>query len=322
MSPRARVVVIVAVAAALAAALVVGAVRATTTDAGDRGAAAEPPRGAPPLLLDLAVRADPEAVALRRASALYSAGKRNAAASIFDRYDSIEAQVGSAVARWPSEALARLELLGQTHPRRGVVQLHLGFARAWSGRRNAEEAFRAAARVEPDTPYAVFAGNVLHPEYVRGVPIFAPTFGPPSAVSALPPARQLDALARGARTRSARAKILYGVALQRLGRQRSALRQYDAAVAAAPNDPEANVAAAVVRFDKAKPARAFARLGPLTRRFPEAVTVRFHLGLLLAWSGQVREATRQFELARAQAPRSPLGRQAAAFLREFEAAAK
>ena len=47
--------------------------------------------------------------------------------------------------------------------------------------------------------------------------------------------------------------------------------------------PDAQVAAAVVRFDKTRPVLAFSRLGPLTRRFPHASTVRFHLGLLLLW---------------------------------------
>jgi len=46
-------------------------------------------------------------------------------------------------------------------------------------------------------------------------------------------------------------------------------------------------------FDKARPAEAFSRLGPLSRDYPKSATVRFHLGLLLLWSGQVKEARRQ-----------------------------
>ena len=30
----------------------------------------------------------------------------------------------------------------------------------------------------------------------------------------------------------------------------------------------------------------FSRLGPLVKTFPRSQTVRFHLGLLLAWTGQ------------------------------------
>jgi predicted Zn-dependent protease len=86
-----------------------------------------------------------------------------------------------------------------------------------------------------------------------------------------------------------RAKLLYGVALQRLGRRVSAQRQFDAASRLAPADAEAQVAAAVIRFDKARPSAAFSRLGPLSRRFPRAQSVRFHLGLLLLWLARVEQ---------------------------------
>ncbi|HJU48828.1 MAG TPA: hypothetical protein VJ689_11870, partial [Gaiellaceae bacterium] len=88
----------------------------------------------------------------------------------------------------------------------------------------------------------------------------------------------------------------------------------------APRDAEAQVAAAVGRFDKARPAEAFSRLGPLTRRFPRAATVRFHLGLLLLWSGEVKEAKRQLQLAQSVEAESPLAREAARYLREIRAA--
>ena len=111
-----------------------------------------------------------------------------------------------------------------------------------------------------------------------------------------------------------RAKLLYGVALQRLERPVSAERQYAAAAALAPRDPDARVAAAVGLFDKDRPALAFSRLGPLVRTFPRAPTVRFHLGLLLLWSGQVKAAKTELRLARAEGPQTPLGREASAFL--------
>ena len=87
-----------------------------------------------------------------------------------------------------------------------------------------------------------------------------------------------------------------------------------------PADAEAQVAAAVARFDKAAPAKAFSRLGPLSERFPRAATVRFHLGLLLLWSGEVKEARRQLRLARAAQPGSPLAREAKRYLVELAAA--
>ena len=115
-------------------------------------------------------------------------------------------------------------------------------------------------------------------------------------------------------------RLFYGVALQRLGRQRSAERVYAEAARLAPNDPEARVAAAVGLFDKAQPARAFSRLGPLSRTFPKAATVRFHLGLLLLWSGQVKEARRQLRLVQTVEPGSPLAGVAKRYLDELRAA--
>ena len=77
-------------------------------------------------------------------------------------------------------------------------------------------------------------------------------------------------------------------------------------------------AAAVARFDKANPSAAFSRLGPLARRFPRAPTVRFHLGLLLLWMGQVDQAKAQLRQAKTIAPDDPLGREADRFLTRLE----
>jgi Flp pilus assembly protein TadD len=70
----------------------------------------------------------------------------------------------------------------------------------------------------------------------------------------------------------------------------------------------------VGQFDKGAPAAAFGRLGPLTRRFPREPTVRFHLGVLLLWTGRIETAERQFRLASRVKPRSPLAREAARYL--------
>jgi tetratricopeptide (TPR) repeat protein len=193
--------------------------------------------------------------------------------------------------------------------------LNLGIALYWTGRRReALSAWRAAKDAAPDTLSAVRADDFLHPRYNRGLPTFVPSFAPPAGLARLSPARQLAALARAP---GVHAKLLYGIALQRLGRPLSAERAFAAAAALAPNDPDAQVAAAVGRFDKDRPERAFSRLGPLTRRFPHASTVRFHLGLLLLWLGEVKEGTRQLRLARAAGPKTPLGREAALFLRKL-----
>ena len=65
---------------------------------------------------------------------------------------------------------------------------------------------------------------------------------------------------------------------------------------------------------KDAPQRAFSRLGPLARRFPRAPTVRFHLGLLLLWLGDVKDARVQLRRAAAEGPATPLGREAQRFL--------
>lgn len=314
VSPRARVASIVALAAAAAAALTVGLTVLTSGEGGEN-AALRPRPGSPPLALDLGVRIDREARELRRAARLYDRGRRSESARIFARFTSLESRVGLAFARWPDNSLRAVEGLVRTNARSALARLHLGFAYFWAGRgAEALAAWRAAARVEPDSASAVRADDLLHPNFPRGLPVFVPAFAAPPGLARLSPPRQLAALAAAARGRRPRAKLLYGIALQRLGRPFSARHQYGAAAALAPRDPEAQTAAAVGLFTKAEPVRAFARLGPLTRRFPRAPTVRFHLGLLLLWTGRVEEARRQLRQAVAADRNGRLGREAKRFL--------
>src|SRR3954470_23499229 len=187
MSSRSRVLSFVAVAALAAAAAVVFGVVATR---GHVPAAAKPHSGHPPLDLALGDRADAEAQALNKAQRLYAAKDYAQAATIFGRYRSLEAQVGSALAAWPSGTVERLQNLQSAHRRSSLVALHLGLAYYWE-RRNADalearraslaplhlgraccgerrragplEAWRAGSRQQPDTPSAVRAGDFLHP---------------------------------------------------------------------------------------------------------------------------------------------------------------
>lgn len=321
MNRRTRVFLIVAAAAVLAAGAAIGAALVL---GGDKERAGGPREGVPPLVLDLGVRTDAEAVALRRAERLYAAEQRREAAEIFARYDSPAAEIGAAFAGWPRGSLSRVERLAAAHPRDARVMLHVGFARFWSGRdQQAVAAWREAARVQPDSPSAGRAEDLLHPNFPRGRPLFVPSFGLPPSLSRLSAPRQVAALARRARGREVRAKLLYGVALQRLGRRVSAQRQYDAAARLAPADAEAQVAAAVVRFDKARPSAAFSRLGPLSRRFPRAQSVRFHLGLLLLWLARieqnaVEQGKTQLQRAQALGPSTSLGREANRLLDSLE----
>ena len=319
MSPFARVVAFTIAAAAAAVVLVVGVVALQTEPSGGVAPAPKARKGAPPLTLELGVRTDREAVALRRAARLYASGKRAAAGRSFARLDSVEARVGQAFATWPDGTVDRMNRLAGLHAQDAVVQLNLGVALFWAGLPGSEDAWRAAAASEPDSPYAVAAGNLLHPEYARGVPVFVARAALPAGLEGLSPPAQLDLLRRNA-AKDVDGKLLYGVALQRLGMQRSAERIFSEAAREAPDDAEAQVAAAVGRFDKARPADAFSRLGPLTRRFPDKATVRFHLGLLLLWSGEVKEARTQLVRATTVEPGSPLAREARKYLDELDKA--
>lgn len=281
----------IAVAAALGVAAGAALVERDGNDDGQQ-------RGVPPFVVDLGVRTDPEAQALRHAAAAYRSGERGRVRRILARRTSVQAQVGLALAAWPEGGTTRLEELVLAHPRSGAVFFHLGLARFWDGDRDgALEAWREARSRDPDSAYAIRAADLLFRNFPPGLPTFIPSFRPDSELSRLPPARQLAVLERRARGRSVRAKLLYGLALQRLERPVSARRQYAAAARLAPSNPEALVADAVGRFDKANPERAFSRLGPLSRRFPRAATVRFHLGLLLLWLGQLDGAKRQLRMA-------------------------
>ena len=314
VSPRTRVSVVVVAAAVVAAGAAIGI--SVLQSSGGKGAAATTPRkGLPPLALDLGVRTDPEAVALRRASTLYTDGHAAAAAKIFGRYGSTEAQVGSAFAGWPKDTLDRLQSLAAAHPDDAEILLNLGLARYWAGEDgNAVAAWRLAAAAGPDNASGVRANDLLHPSFPRGLPYVVTSYSPPASIARLSPTQQLAVLAHRAATGTYRDKLIYGIALQRLGHPLSAERQFTAAAALAPNDPEAQVAAAVGRFTKANPSLAFSKLGPLSQRFPHSPAVRFHLGLLLLWLGRLNDARAQLRLAVADGPHTELGKEAARFL--------
>jgi hypothetical protein len=51
--------------------------------------------------------------------------------------------------------------------------------------------------------------------------------------------------------------------------------------------------------------------------FPRAPTVRFHLGLLLLWMGQVRQGAAELRRVQAEAPGSALAREGNSLLRRL-----
>ena len=237
---------------------------------------------------------------------------------IFGRDASLEGQLGSAFASWPKGSLVKVERLAAANPGNAEALLNLGLARYWAGHdAGALSAWRRAAAAGPDSPSGVRAGDLLHPGFPRGLPYVVTSYRPPASVTRLAPPLQLLALQRRAATGTYQDKLVYGIALQRLGHPLSAERQFLAAAALAPNDPQAQVAAAVGRFTKAQPSLAFSKLGPLARRFPRSPTVRFHLGLLLLWLGELKQARQELRLAVADGPRTEFGREAARFLQSL-----
>jgi tetratricopeptide (TPR) repeat protein len=285
---------------------------------GDDGAPAPeaaPEGRPPPLQLDV-YASGPTADALRAAESAYDEGRLQAAARRFERIlvdhpGSVEAAVGAAVAAWPDDAVARLRSLAGEHEDNAVVLLHLGLALAATGETDAaREEWRAAVERDPDTPSAVRADSLLHPDMAPGLPFFLPTAEPTPRVGRLAPLEQLTALRRRAAGGPADDSLLLGSALQRLGMPISARSAFDQAVRRDPAGVEAQVAAAVGRFDKDDPSQAFSRLGPLARDHPRAAVVRFHLGLMLLWIRGVEEARRQLRQAIRAEPGSIYAREA------------
>lgn len=297
MSRRARVYVITALAAIAAAAATVGATM--LYDDPEHASAAR--EGAPPYLLEATLKRDDERRDLERAAQLLDRDEREEAGEIFARYDSPEARVGAAIARWPRASTRRLEALVRDHPRDAFVRLHLGLARFWEGDdREAAEEWEQAAKVDPDSHSAVRASDLLHPQFARGLPTFTPSFPITRADADRPDQKGL---------------IAKGVLFQRLGRPISARRAFErAARLPGPSRLDAQVGAAVARFDKANPSAAFSRLGPLSAQHPRSALVRFHLGLLLLWSGRLEPAREQLRKAAAAEPASRPAREANRFL--------
>lgn len=262
MNPRVRARLLVALVAAAAAAVAVASAIV-------QGRADHDPGEPPPLELSA------DSPALRAAEAAYERGDRRGARERFEAFlardpGSVEAAVGAAIAAWPDGTIERLRDLAREHRASGVVRLHLGLALFSAGKRDeALGEWREAEQRDPDTPAALRAEDLLHPDMAPGRPYFYP----------------------------ASDRLADGVALQRAGRPVSALRAFERALAAEPDSLEAQVAVAVARFDKDEPAQAFSRLGPLARDHPEAEIVRYHLGLLLLWIRALDEAEEQLSRA-------------------------
>ena len=318
MSGRARVLTSVGVVAVAVVAAVLGITLLQTRGESTvpAGAVTKPRPGYPKLELDFGVRGDAQARALARAQNLYNSGKPAAAAPIFARYGSLEAQLGSAFAAWKQGGLVAVQRLASSYPSSPLVQLHLGLADYWAGRNaDALAAWQQTARIGADSPYGVAAQDLLHPALrIPGLPPIVANVSLPMEDAGLPAARQFSLRRRDAARRDATAKLLYGLVLWNLRRPISAERQLAAAARLAPNDPLTRTAAAVGLYSKANPTRAFAQLGPLSGVFPRAAVVRLHLGLLLLWGGERKKAASQLRLAIADEPHTVYAKEARTLL--------
>ena len=261
MSPRARIYTLVSLSAVGAAAAVVGI---TVLTASHPPTPLGPRPGKPPFAADWTA---PRALT-----------------------QDVRAAVGS---------VRRLRALASEHPRSSFVPLNLGLALFWQrDDAGALAAWKQAKRLQPDTPSAVHAGDLLHPNSPNGLPRFVPSF-------------------TRAQTRVQRL-LVDGIGWQQRDRPLSAEREFSRAAELAPDDPDAQVAAAVGLYDKDRPAAAFSRLGPLVRRFPHAQTVRFHLGLLSIWLGDFAQARREFGLVIAENKKTNHAREARVLLTRLE----
>jgi hypothetical protein len=197
----------------------------------------------------------------------------------------------AAFAEGPKRAALTLESLAQERPADAVLQFNTAAALVCAGYpAEATRAFHLAKKAGRNTYYEVQSDLLLHPQFFgkAGYPPFEYTGHDPLLVQ--------------------------GQIQQRAYHQHSAERLWARDANLHPQSDEAQVAAAVGRFDMDNLSASFSRLGPLVRRFPRSQTVRFHLGLLLVWTGQGSQAVKELRLARSLGPRTRLGQDASRLL--------
>jgi tetratricopeptide (TPR) repeat protein len=316
------VIVIVSAAAVAAAGVAVGGalVQGSSTGGEVHGQTAtttadEKPEP-PALELALSDRDDREAGALRVAERLYETGRPDEARRRFEALlaanpDSIEAAVGAAITAWPTGTVERLEALVRATPASATAHLNLGLALVAGGElEEARREWHEAERVDPDSPVALRADDLLHPEMPPGRPQFVLSAKPPQGFGDLSYREQLALLERRAESGGVQGWLVYGNVLERRGRTLAARRAYERALALEPESIEAQTAAAVIRFDKDDPSAVFSLLGPIASAHPRAAIVRFHLGFALLWLPDVRAARKQLRLAAEADPGSFYAREA------------
>ncbi len=209
--------------------------------------------------------------------------------------DATSPQVQAAFAKGAKAAALALEPLAQVSPKDAVVAFNDGLALYCAGYPNeAATALEQAKKVGANSYYRVQADLLLHPQYFQG--------------GGYPPFEYYghDPL------------LIQGQVAQRGYHQVTAEKLWARAAKLHPDDVDAQVAAAVGRFDMDDLNASFSRLGPLAKRFPKSQTVRFHLGLMLVWIGQRTQAIAELKQAEALGRDTQLGKQAAKLLAGIE----
>ena len=218
-----------AAALAAAAGVAVGAV----VVAGDEPETKRP-SGAPPFVVDLAVRTDPEAKVLRRAGQAFERGDRRRAARILQGRTSLQARAGSALAAWPVQTSPAGDLASESVERRRPLPSRP--ARYWTATRTARS--RRGARPARAIPTRRRPGLTRS---FRSFPPRSPTLHPePARIAASPGWAPPSSSRRSPRTHEAdvRVTLLYGLALQRLDRPISARRRMRAPPSSRPETPK------------------------------------------------------------------------------------
>src|SRR3954451_7210540 len=305
-----RLVVLVCVA--LAIGLIAAAAVAITSRGGGAKAATAPARcsplrGSPPLNLQL-----PQPVTGQSSEDVAQAAIRQLPAG------DPRVGVARAIGRYPTAGaagtLAALRRLDQSQP---VVGLYEGLTELWAGKCTAAIAALRTVRSEDLYGYyGTIADNTLHtPQQRSDYPIYIPPDGTPHGTVA-----QMRALVHrhprdsgvwlGLAAAEQSAWLRSHRAPDRLAAQAAARR----ALQVDPTGISPRVAAAVLTYDKDRPAATFSQLGPLVQQVTDPTEVRFHLGLLLYWLNDDTDAAAQWRQVVEASPGSIYGRTAASLM--------
>jgi tetratricopeptide (TPR) repeat protein len=330
-----RLLAVVAAALLGAAIVVVVAVAGRSPEPKAAPARTAAVQGRPPLVLDLGARYTVDGTAKQRLAALERKGDfrkdgllalavasaRLDAGDVDGAREALDAaasklgsgdervQVGRALLSYDASDPGRAVQLLQNLPasaRDPFPRFEQGLVLLFAGRqKEAAAKLRAARNAAPDSTYALRADNALHPQMRIGYPLWVPTRSLPQGST--------DALAAAARRTpdSVTAQLALAAAWQQQGRRTLALAAARKALRADPRSVDAQVASVVLAFSKDRPQVAFGGLGNLIKAEPDEASPVFHLGLLLVWLEQQKQALEEFRKAAKLDPDGVIGRVAA-----------